>query len=119
MLGVIYVKTHRPVHQRTIMATLEESILQLVTSAGYRPTKPRGIVQQLKLPKDQFDEVKRTVKRMVRAKKIAFGPNHLVTPAGAKIAEKSQTPAKSPKKRLTGMFQRNAKGLWVRAPDRR
>ena len=61
--------------------TLEDAILNFVAQAGYRPMKPRAIAQRLHLSKDQTDDLKRTVKRLVRAGKLAYGANHLVRTA--------------------------------------
>lgn len=95
------------------MNALEESILQLVGLPGYRPVKPRGIAQQLKLPKEQVDDVKRTIKRLVRRKQLAFGANHLVMPIGVTLAAPTTLkPSKTPRaNRLTGVFQRRQKGF--------
>jgi ribonuclease R len=99
------------------MTPLEQSILQLVNAAGYRPVKPRVIVQQLNLSKDEAAEVKRMIKRLVHADKLAYGPNHLVTPAGAAKTKKPPAPSRSTGNRLIGVFQRNKKGFgFVRLP---
>ena len=121
--------------------TLEESILQLVNSPGYRPIKPRVIAQQLKLPKDRAADVRKAVKHLVRDGQVAYSSNHLVTsvtPTGdvasqekssAKFsgrrhvgqerprradvpsAAKRPSAAKPSANRLLGVFQRTQKGF--------
>ena len=63
--------------------TLEDAILNFVAQSGYRPMKPRAIAQRLHLSKDQTDDLKRSVKRLVRSGKLAYGANHLVRAGGA------------------------------------
>ncbi len=84
------------------MQNLEEAILELVGAAGYRPVKPRVIAQQLKIPKDQAADVKRTIKRLVHHGRLGYGSNHLVVPASSKAAKSN---------RVTGVFQRTQKGF--------
>ena len=62
------------------MNNLEQSILQLVNSPGYRPIKPRVIAQRLKLSKDEAVDVRRAVKQLVRQAKLRYSTNHLVMP---------------------------------------
>ena len=93
------------------MNPLEQSILQFVNATGYRPVKPRGIAQQLKLPTEQVADVKQTIKRLVRRKQIAYGPNHLVLPIGEAAAAKPSAAAPAARKRMTGVFQRRQKGF--------
>ena len=115
--------------------TLEQSILKLVSSPGYRPIKPRTIAQRLKLPKDRAADVRKAVKRLVRDGRIAYSSNHLVTPVvtTSDVAPRKRTsrgptapgtpPRKTPGKtsgksaakpsanRLLGVFQRTQKGF--------
>ncbi|MEN6449790.1 MAG: RNB domain-containing ribonuclease [Thermoguttaceae bacterium] len=113
------------------MKSLEESILELVNSPGYRPIKPRVIAKQLKLPQDQAVDVRRAVKRLVREGRLAYAVSHLVTPppgaAGPqpspKLSKKqrrepaaSGAAAKKPRQaptgnRVLGVFQRTQKGF--------
>lgn len=98
------------------MINLEESILNLVSAAGYRPVKPRIIAQQLNLSRDEAADVKKAVKRMVQRGRLRYGANHLVLPADANAPEPNAVPNKSgtpraPRKKLTGVFQRRQKGF--------
>ncbi|MEZ6096299.1 MAG: ribonuclease R [Pirellulaceae bacterium] len=60
---------------------LEQQILDFVGSDGYRPAKPRVITQRMGLDQNRLVEVRRLIKRMVRAGKLSFGAKHLVLPA--------------------------------------
>lgn len=101
------------------MNPLEQSILQLVNTPGYRPVKPRVIAQKLNVPKDELHDLKRTIKRLVHDKQLAYGPNHLVMPAAEAAkpkksppaAEKTASPRPPKGNRLTGVFQRRQKGF--------
>jgi len=96
------------------MNSLEETLIQHVQSPGYRPAKPRAIAQQLKLPKSQDANLRRAIKRLVRAGRIAYGPNHCVIPSSAPVA--AAKPAKG--NRRLGIFQRRQKGFgFVRLMD--
>lgn len=88
------------------MQNLEQRVLRLVDAKGYRPVKPRVIAQQLKLSKDEAVDVKRVIKRLVHAKRLAYGSNHFVMPAAAAGATKT-----TKSNRLTGVFQRRQKGF--------
>ena len=59
-------------------ALLIEKVLAFVTSAEYRPMKPRMILKHLKLPEDQYRELRRAVKHLVSQGRIIYGANHLV-----------------------------------------
>jgi ribonuclease R len=62
---------------------LEQKILKYVNAPGYRPSKPRVIAQQLRLPPEQAVEVRRLVKRLVGQGQLAYASNHLVMPVSA------------------------------------
>ncbi|MCI0332124.1 MAG: ribonuclease R [Planctomycetes bacterium] len=57
---------------------LRTNVLQLVTSADYQPVKPAVIAKKLGLANDHVRELKKTIKQMVKAGEIAWGPSHLV-----------------------------------------
>ncbi len=88
---------------------LEQAILELVASSNYRPLKPRAIALRLGLPRDQFDTLKMTVKRMVHRGALVYGANHLVEPCGSAGAT-ARTPGTTPNQAV-GVFQRTAKGF--------
>ncbi len=63
--------------------TLESRILQHVLSAAYQPVKPRVIARKLDLPPEQYGEVRRAIKGLVRKGQLGWGRKHLVLPPGA------------------------------------
>jgi ribonuclease R len=100
------------------MENLEQAILNLVAAPGYRPVKPRGIAQQLKLPKAQEALLRKTIKRLVRDGRLAYGANHLVAPAAddknlqnGRRSKTSGTAGKQNSNRVEGVFQRTQKGF--------
>lgn len=60
--------------------SLEDRVLQLVYAPDYRPTKPRGLRQLLKLSEDDNAALRRTIKRLVRTGRLGYASNHLVVP---------------------------------------
>ncbi len=71
------------------MSDLREKILEHVNAANYQPVKPAVIAKKLGLTGDEAHEVKKTVKRLVKEKQIAYGPSHLVFAAGKSPAQKA------------------------------
>ena len=59
---------------------LEEQIVALVGAPGYRPMKPRGLLKELRLDDSRYGDLRRLVKRLVRAGKLRFAANHLLLP---------------------------------------
>lgn len=97
--------------------------------------KPGVIARQLGL-KDQVVDVRRAVKRLIRKKKLAFGPRHLVLPGDQEAARgdnraalagdirksRDQEQPSKPKKlangkRVTGVFSRAAAGFGFVRPQ--
>ncbi len=102
--------------------TLEDAILNFVAQSGYRPMKPRMIAQRLHLSKDQMDEVKRLVKRLVRTGRLAYGANHLVRAGGDAAVKEIGGPsaarsAATSKSRILGVFHRTQKGFGFVRPQ--
>jgi ribonuclease R len=64
------------------MPDLRSSVLQHVNDPNYQPVKPAVIAKKLGLANEAAREVKKTIKRMVKAGELAWGPSHLVYPAG-------------------------------------
>ena len=89
---------------------LEQSILNFVAQAEYRPMKPRAIAKHLKVSDEQIAEVKRAVKRLVHHGQLqirvqSFGD-------GRRAAAKPGTePGKTRSGRIAGVFQRTKKGF--------
>lgn len=60
---------------------LTDLVFAFVVSPEYRPMKPRMILNQLKLPEEQYRELRRAIKTLVREGRVLFGANHLVLPS--------------------------------------
>jgi len=61
-------------------AILIEKLLAFVTTPEYRPMKPRMILKVLKLPEEQYRELRRAIKHLVSQGRVIYGANHLVLP---------------------------------------
>ena len=83
--------------------SLEELVLRHVQSPGYQPVKPRVIAKQLGLPEEQYRDLRRAIKGLVKSGKLAWGRKHLVTTP-------DQAPARPDRLLITGEFRRTAKG---------
>ncbi|MEM8865833.1 MAG: hypothetical protein AAGF31_09855 [Planctomycetota bacterium] len=59
---------------------LRAAVLTYTSSPTYKPVKPRIIGERLGLDADGIGELKKVVKKMVRAGELEYGPNHLVLP---------------------------------------
>ena len=68
-----------------------DDILSVVNHADYLPVKPKQIAKRLGLVGDAAENVRKTVKRMVREGALAYGSNHLVLPVA-----RADAPAPSP-----------------------
>ena len=66
---------------------LKQQIVDLVLADNYQPLKPRAIAKKLKQSGEER-EVRRAIKQLVRAKKIAFASNHLVVKPTVKKKKK-------------------------------
>lgn len=60
---------------------LTDLVFAFVVSPEYRPMKPRMILNHLKLPEEQYRELRRAIKTLVREGRVLFGANHLVLPS--------------------------------------
>jgi len=102
------------------MPELSDAILRHVNDERYRPVKPKTIAKKLGLENDDVPRVKKEIKRLVREKKLAYGPSHLVCPVQADhpAAKVGEQPAKNKRpKQITGMFRRNASGYGFVRPE--
>ncbi|MFM8570126.1 MAG: ribonuclease R family protein [Pirellula sp.] len=61
-------------------ALLIENLLVFVSAPEYRPMKPRMILKALKLPEEQYRELRRAIKHLVSQGRVVYGANHLVLP---------------------------------------
>ena len=72
------------------MPDLRTSVLEIVNHANYQPVKPAVIAKKLGLAHEAVHDLKKTIKQMVKAGELAWGPTHLVYPA-PKLAQKPKS----------------------------
>lgn len=100
--------------------SLDAAILRHVNDPNYRPTKPKVIAKKLGVEGDDTAQLKRSIKKLVRAGKLAYGPSHLVCPVteGHPAAKVGQAPArnKTPK-HIVGTFRRADAGFGFVRPE--
>src|SRR5262245_12990075 len=65
-------------------SSLQRRLLEHIQAPDYRPAKPSVIARQLKLDADERQLLKRLIKKLVKQKKLVFGPRHLVLPSPMK-----------------------------------
>ena len=100
---------------------LEKSILDLVLSDNYQPLKPKAIAKKLQLL-DEEREVKRTIKRLIKKGRLAYGSKHLVIKAKGQPKKKNQKDkhsgsGKRDKNQVVGLFRRAAAGFGFVTPE--
>ena len=97
---------------------VEKLILELVQSDNYQPLKPKAIAKKLKLL-DEEREVKRTIKRLIKKGRLAYGPKHLVIPCKQKpqAANNRSTKTDAREKNITGRFRKNSGGFGFVTPE--
>ncbi|MEO1524940.1 MAG: ribonuclease R [Planctomycetota bacterium] len=84
-----------------ISQELADRVMRLVVSTDYRPSKPKQIAAMLKLPPDEYRELRRTIKQLVLEGRLIYGSNHLVISTGA---------VGGPQDRVRGVFRMAAGG---------
>ena len=77
---------------------LRDEVLTLVNHPNYQPLKPAVIAKKLGLDAEAVRNLKKTIKLLVKANKLAYGPSHLVypsdkSPSRRKAAVKSEEKA--------------------------
>jgi hypothetical protein len=79
-------------------ALLSEKVLILVSSAAYRPMKPRMMLKALKLADEEYRELRRAIKQLVREGRVLYGANHLVLPTvrNGSVRPKNPRPQTTP-----------------------
>jgi len=102
---------------------LEERILALVVDPDYRPLKARGIARKLRVADETVTDVKRAVKRLIRAGRLGYDGKRLVSPAAAKTAGpagKAPRPgaAAAGQHRVVGVYRRAQAGFGFVRPTR-
>ncbi len=97
---------------------LEKLVLELVLSDNYQPLKPKAIAKKLKLL-DEEREVKRTIKRLIKKGRLAYGPKHLVirSKQNPQAANNRTTKTNTREKEITGRFRKNSGGFGFVTPE--
>ena len=100
------------------LINLEKLILDLVLSDNYKPLKPKAIAKKLKLL-DEEREIKRTIKRLIKKGRLAYGPKHLVIRGSTKPDKRTNAKSKSRRKtdEVIGKFRRAAAGFGFVTPE--
>lgn len=63
---------------------MTERILQFVSKPGYEPLKSKALARRLGVADDDYDDFRRSLKELIKAGKIEFGPGHVVRAVGGK-----------------------------------
>lgn len=97
---------------------LEKLILDLVLSDNYQPLKPKAIAKKLRLL-DEEREIKRTIKRLIKKGRLAYGSKHLVMRGAGKSEARNSSKVKATRKtdEVIGKFRRAAAGFGFVTPD--
>ena len=91
---------------------LQSLIWELVNAPDYKPIKPRQVAKKLGLSNDDARLLKRTIKRMIKDRRLVWGPKHLLM--------KGQSSQPGPKSQdIVGVYKKAAAGYgFVRPEDR-
>jgi ribonuclease R len=65
------------------------SVLNLVNDPNYQPVKPAVIAKKLGLANEAAAQLKKTIKKMVKAGELVWGPSHLVVSAKRSATRKN------------------------------
>ena len=68
---------------------LEQRIIQHVNQANYKADRPAAIGRKLRLSAEEQKTVRMTVKRLVKKRKLKYGPRHLVLPVQQSAKERA------------------------------
>ena len=74
--------------------SLEQRLLALVNSAKYQPNKPRILAKRLDLDTDGRIELRRLVKKLVKAGKLKYGKNHIIYPSTGTVTDTGRAATK-------------------------
>src|SRR5690606_38025621 len=97
------------------MQDLASTILAYINQPNYRPVKPRILAKNLGFD-ERRDEVKATIKQLIKTGKIAYGSKHLVLPVvaahaiGPSASPLEKARPKKDRKHITGTLRRVASG---------
>ena len=96
------------------MPDLHELILNHVNAPNFRPVKPKVIAKQLGFAGDDVSRLKRTIKKLVKEGKLAYGPSHLICPVVRKnirLPKWARPPKARKSKHVVGTFRRAQGGF--------
>ncbi len=121
------------------MSDLRADVLGFVSAPNYKPVKPATMAKRMGLSEDRIRDLKKTIKQMIKAGELVWGPSHLVCAAGKVKTKKESKPAppeyievvdkrekrakekqrKPPRdsKHFTGTFRRAAGGFGFVRPE--
>ncbi|MFN9850209.1 MAG: hypothetical protein ACK57P_00155, partial [Planctomycetota bacterium] len=71
-------------------------LLEWVNQPEYRPSKPRAIQRDLKLSDEEYRELRRIIKSLVKQGRLVFGSNHLVYPPAPVVTANRPTQSSEP-----------------------
>jgi len=94
----------------------QQQILEIVNLSNYRPVKPRVLAKMLDIPRDDVQDFKRFVKKLVKRGELSFGEKHLVLPRDATMPREAKAAPQRPG-HLSGTFQRTAGGFGFVRPS--
>jgi len=94
---------------------LQAQILRHVLQAKYQPVKPKVITKQLGLPTEMRSNVRRAIKRLVKARLLNWGKNHVVHAGPGENAPASEAAPKA--KQITGVFRKASAGFGFVRPQ--
>ena len=94
------------------------AILSLVQDPQYRPLKPKSLAKRLGLTDEQATVAKRTIKRLVKEGRLAYGPSHLVRLVAPATGKARAAPrGKRDTKHVVGLFRKAAGGFGFIRPQ--
>ena len=89
---------------------LAARVLAFVAQPNYQPVKPRVLAKKLGLAKEEHDELKKTIKRLVKQGRLVYGSKHFVQSVAAAADAKKQ------KHTITGIYRRTSGGFGFVSP---
>jgi ribonuclease R len=93
---------------------LPTRVIALVQGPNYQPVKPRVIAKQLGFSEDQWHEVRRVIKKLVKQGRLNYGDRHVVLPEKDPHQSKATITGKPPRSDqslIVGKFRRTARGF--------
>ena len=86
----LFNKTVKLMSMNQKQENLPQTILNHVNRENYKPVKPRVICKQLKLTQDDFPQLRKAIKKLVRSGKLKYGPKHLIMSVAPKPEKKNK-----------------------------